>query len=99
MVRWRREREDDLERDWWDSDDEEEEAYWPDPYGRSPYGWPTIMGMPYPIAIDIMRGKWPPGHEDSSFWDDRGALDPGGDDLFWDPFSGGGGFFDGGMDL
>ncbi|MGC8879397.1 MAG: hypothetical protein ACP5R2_09240, partial [Anaerolineae bacterium] len=59
MVRWRDEREDDFERDWWDRDDEEEGSYWPDPYGRSPYGWPTIMGMPYPIAIDIMRGKWP----------------------------------------
>lgn len=91
-VGWRDAHDDELDRDWWE-EDEEEEAYGY-PCGRYPRS--TIMGMPYPLAIDIMRGKWPSGREDSSFLDDGGAFDPGGDDPFWDPFDSGGGFCDGG---
>lgn len=95
MARWRDPYEDDFERDWWKDDEEENHDY---PYGR--YPWTTIMGMPYPLAIDIMRGKWPPGREEGGLFDDGGAFDLGGDDTFWDPFGGGGDFFDGGgMDM
>ncbi|MCS7260342.1 MAG: hypothetical protein NZ765_06125, partial [Anaerolineae bacterium] len=92
MPWWRDRYHDESDRDWWD-EDEEDEGYG-SAYGSYPYGWSTIMGMPYPIAIDIMRGKWPPGREESGFCDDGSTLDPGGDDPFWDPFGGGGDFFD-----
>mgnify|MGYP001155995661 CR=1 FL=1 len=108
MVRWRDERDDESERDWWEEDEEEEE-YGGYRYGGVPYGWSTIMGIPYPIAIDIMRGKWPPQREDSGLFNhdsafgDAGNLfdNPFGDtgNLFDDPFGGGGDFFGGGMDL
>ena len=106
MVRWRDERDDECERDWWE-EDEEEEGYSGYDYGDFPYG-STIMGIPYPLAIDIMRGKWPPRHEDGGLFNrdsacgDAGDLfsDPfGGGDFFEDPSGSGGDFFDGGMDL
>jgi len=76
--------------------DEEDNIFAPD----------TIMGIPFPIAIDIMRGRWPPGREDAGFFDSEDPF--GGEDtLFGDegPFGDNEGFFgdggplDDGMDL